>query len=436
MNPEELHRNILELTRQYYEAAWKQKPFVPGQTPIPCSGKVFDAKEIQLLIEASLDFWLTAGRFSEQFEKQFASFLGRKHAMLCNSGSSANLLAVSALTSPQLEDRALQQGDEVITVAAGFPTTLNPILQNSLVPVFVDVELQTYNVDITQLEKAVTPKTKAVILAHTLGNPFNLREVTRIAKENNLWLIEDNCDALGSKYNGRYTGTFGDLATFSFYPAHQITMGEGGCVVTDSAKLKKIVESFRDWGRDCWCATGRDNTCGKRFEWQIGQLPHGYDHKYIYSHIGYNLKQTDMQAAVGVAQMQKLPGFIEQRKINWQKMYQGLKPFENSLILPQPSEHSEPSWFGFPLTVRKEAPFSRRDIVAHLEANKIGTRQIFGGNLVKQPAYQNSTYRCVGELKETDFVMERSFWVGVFPGITEPMLAYMLETFSAFLKKE
>ncbi len=436
MNAEDLRTYILSLVGRYYELAWSQKAFVPGQTPVPVSGRVFDADELVHLVDASLDFWLTTGRYAEQFEKEFARFLGVRYAILCNSGSSANLLALSALTSPKLGRKRLQPGDEVVTVAAGFPTTVNPILQNNLIPVFLDVELGTYNVDVRYLEEAIGPRTRAIILAHTLGNPFNLEAVMEVVRRYDLWLIEDNCDALGSTYKGQLTGTFGHLATVSFYPAHHITMGEGGCVLTNSGKLKFLVESFRDWGRDCWCEPGKANTCGKRFEWQLGDLPFGYDHKYIYSHIGYNLKLTDMQAAVGVAQLKKLPHFIEARKRNWKYLYEALKPLEEFFILPEPTPNSDPSWFGFALTVREKAPFSRSEIVQFLESRKIGTRQLFGGNLIRQPAYKGVPYRVVGNLTNTDRVMNQTFWLGCYPGLSEPMLEYMVETLRSFVREK
>ncbi len=431
----ELRNHILDLVAAYYELAWLDEPFIPGKSHVPVSGKVFDANELIHLVDASLDFWLTTGRYAEKFEREFARFLGIRHAILCNSGSSANLLALSALTSPKLKERRLKPGDEVVTVAAGFPTTVNPIVQNGLVPVFLDIELGTYNVDIRFLEEAISPRTKAIMLAHTLGNPFNLDAVLDVATRHNLWLIEDNCDALGSTYNGKLTGTFGDLATVSFYPAHHITMGEGGAVLTNQPLLKKLVESFRDWGRDCWCPPGTDNTCGKRFEWQLGELPYGYDHKYTYSHIGYNLKLTDMQAAVGVAQLKKVPRFIEVRKRNWKLLHDGLKPLEEFFILPKATPNSDPSWFGFLITVRPEAPFSRRDLVRYLESRKIATRLLFGGNLTRQPAYQGMPYRVVGELSNTDLVMNQSFWVGVYPGLTAEMLDFIVDVIKVFVKR-
>ena len=430
---EALRQQILALVQEYYEAEHSQQSFTPGETEVPVSGRVFDAAEMVNLVDSSLEFWLTTGRYADQFEQEFARWMGVRHAILCNSGSSANLLALSALTSPKLAERQLKPGDEVITVAAGFPTTVNPIVQNQLMPVFLDIELGTYNVDVSQLETAVSPRTKAIMIAHTLGNPFNLDAVLEVANKHDLWLIEDNCDAVGATYNGRLTGSFGHLASVSFYPAHHITMGEGGCVLTNRAQLKKLVESFRDWGRDCWCAPGVANTCGKRFDWQLGELPEGYDHKYIYSHIGYNLKMTDMQAAVGVAQLEKLPNFIEVRKRNWQLLYDGLKSYEEFFILPEATPNSDPSWFGFLLTVRPDAPFSRNELVQFLEANQVATRLLFSGNITRQPAYQNVPYRVVGDLTNTDIVMNQTFWIGVYPKLTPDMIAYVLATFEKFL---
>jgi CDP-6-deoxy-D-xylo-4-hexulose-3-dehydrase len=429
---EELRSKILELTREYYAENWPERPFEAGSTFVPYAGRIFDESELVNLVDSSLDFWLTTGRYARQFEQEFARYLGRRYALLCNSGSSANLLAVTALTSERLRERQLHPGDEIITVAAGFPTTVNPIIQNNLIPVFVDVELTTMNIDVSYLEEALSPKTKALIIAHTLGNPFDLGAVTSFAKKHNLFLIEDNCDALGSLYNGQLTGTFGDMATSSFYPAHHITMGEGGCVTTSDALLKIIVESFRDWGRDCYCDPGKDNTCGKRFGWQLGSLPAGYDHKYIYSHIGYNLKLTDMQAAVGVAQLGKIDKFVEARKRNWSQLRAGLEKYQDDLILPCATAGSEPSWFGFVLTVRDSAPYKRSDLVAFLEGKKIATRHIFGGNLVRQPAYQNVPMRKVGPLTNSDTVMNNSFVIGVYPGIDEATVEYMLDCFAKF----
>lgn len=433
-NAKRLRAKILDLTAQYYADAFPAQEFVPGITPVPVSGRVFDATELQFLVDSGLDFWLTTGRFADEFQKVFAHWWGARHAILVNSGSSANLVALSCLTSPQLGARALQPGDEVITVAAGFPTTVNPILQNNLVPVFIDVQIPTYNVDVNQLESALSPRTRAIMLAHTLGNPFDLGTVVEFAQQHNLWLVEDCCDAAGALYNGRKVGTFGQVATVSFYPAHHITMGEGGAVLTDKPKLKTLAESFRDWGRDCWCDPGKDNTCGKRFDWQLGDLPQGYDHKYTYSHIGYNLKATDMQAAVGLAQMQKLDGFIQKRRKNFVHLQAGLADLQEFFILPEATLGSEPSWFGFPVAVRPGAPFDRNRAVQFLESRKIATRLLFGGNLVRQPAYKNAPKRVIGSLEKSDFVMNNVFWVGVYPGLTTPMLDYMIEIFHQMAK--
>ena len=430
-----LRDRIRALVAEYYREAFPARDFAPGSSPVPISGRVFDEQELELLVESSLDFWLTTGRFAEQFEREFAKFVGVREAVLVNSGSSANLLAVAALTSQKLGDRRLRPGDEVITLAAGFPTTVNPILQNRLVPVFVDVHIPTFNVDVSYLETALSDRTRAVFFAHTLGNPFDLDAVTAFTKKHGLWLIEDCCDALGSTYRGEKVGTFGDLATVSFYPAHHITMGEGGCVLTEKPLLRTLVESFRDWGRDCWCAPGKENTCGKRFDWQLGELPHGYDHKYIYSHVGYNLKATDMQAAVGVAQLKKLPAFIEARKRNFAYLKSGLKDAAEHFVLPEATPNSDPSWFGFPLLVRETAPFSRNALIDFLNEKKIGTRQLFGGNLVRQPAYADLNYRVVGDLSNSDRVMNQAFWIGVYPGLTPAMLDYVLETIDEIASK-
>jgi CDP-6-deoxy-D-xylo-4-hexulose-3-dehydrase len=433
---DQLRQEIATLVQQYHQAAFPTKPFLGGISTLPVSGKVFDADEMQHLVESSLDFWLTTGRYAEQFETQFAKVMGMKHALLCNSGSSANLLAVTALTSPRLKKRALKDGDEVITVAAGFPTTVNPILQNRLVPVFVDVQLGTYDATMESIEAAIGPKTKAIVMAHTLGNPFNLDGVMSIAKEHNLFVVEDTCDAVGATYNDKPVGSFGDISTTSFYPAHHITMGEGGCVLVKSAPMKKIVESFRDWGRDCWCPPGNDNTCGRRFDWQLGELPYGYDHKYVYSHIGYNLKLTDMQAAVGVAQLKKLPDFIEARRRNFNRLYAGLKKFEEVLILPETTPKSNPSWFGFAITIRPGAPFSRLDLVQHIESRRIGTRLLFGGNLMRQPAYINMPHRVVGPLTNADIITDNTFWLGVYPGLTDEMVDFMIATVAEFIESK
>ena len=398
MKHQEIRDEILKLTKLYFGEKFKDPVFIAGQAPVRYAGRVFDDKELVNLVDSSLDFWLTAGQHAEAFENEFADFLGVNDSILVNSGSSANLVAMSVLTSPKLKERQLKPGDEVITVAAGFPTTLGPIIQNRLIPVFIDVELGTYNIIAERIEDAISPKTKAIFIAHTLGNPFNLDHVMQLAKKYNLWVIEDNCDALGSKYNDQFTGTFGDLATVSFYPAHHMTMGEGGSVVTNNEDLARIARSFRDWGRDCYCASGEDNTCGIRFTQQFGDLPLGYDHKFVYSHIGYNLKVTDMQAAVGRAQLQKLPGFIEKRKENFQNLYQGLKPFEDRLILPFATQNSDPSWFGFLISVRENQEFSRTDLVQYLNLNKIHTRNLFAGNLLRQPAFSNIEHRISGDL--------------------------------------
>ena len=427
-----LRSEILELVRRYHDVAFEPKEFAPGQSPVPCAGRVFDGDELVHLVDSSLDFWLTTGRFAEQFEREFAAKFGTRHALLVNSGSSANLVALSSLTSPKLGDRQLKPGDEVITVAAGFPTTVNPIIQNNLVPVFVDVDIPTYNIDPSQLEPALSSKTRAIMIAHTLGNPFDLGAVADFAKEHKLWLVEDCCDAVGATYQGKNVGTFGDLATVSFYPAHHMTMGEGGCVMTDRPKLKTLVESFRDWGRDCWCAPGADNTCGKRFDWQLGSLPHGYDHKYIYSHIGYNLKLTDMQAAIGVAQLGKLDGFIAARRANFKALHEGLSDLQESFLLPEATPGSDPSWFGFPIIVREGARFSRAELVNHLNSRKIGTRQVFAGNLLRQPAYAGIEHRQIGGLPNTDIVMNQALWVGVYPGISSTMMDSVIETFHEF----
>jgi CDP-6-deoxy-D-xylo-4-hexulose-3-dehydrase len=431
---DQLRQEIAALVEQYHQAAFPAKPFLGGISTLPVSGKVFDADEMQHLVDSSLDFWLTTGRYAEQFETKFAKVMGMKHALLCNSGSSANLLAVTALTSPRLKKRALKEGDEVITVAAGFPTTVNPILQNRLVPVFVDVQLGTYDATMESIEAAIGPKTKAIVMAHTLGNPFNLDGVMSIAKEHNLFVVEDTCDAVGATYNDKPVGSFGDISTTSFYPAHHITMGEGGCVLVKSAPMKKIVESFRDWGRDCWCPPGNDDTCGRRFDWQLGDLPYGYDHKYVYSHIGYNLKLTDMQAAVGVAQLKKLPDFIEARRHNFNRLYAGLKKFEEVLILPETTPKSNPSWFGFAITVRPGAPFSRLELVQHIESRRIGTRLLFGGNLMRQPAYIGMPHRVVGPLTNANIITDNTFWLGVYPGLNDEMVDFMIATVAEFVE--
>jgi CDP-6-deoxy-D-xylo-4-hexulose-3-dehydrase len=430
---EQLRQQILALTAEYHAEAFAAKGFVPGSSAVPVSGKVIDAADMGAVVESALDGWFTTGRWAKEFERKLARFVGVRSASLVNSGSSANLVALSALTSPKLGARALKPGDEVITVAAGFPTTVNPIFQNRLVPVFVDVTLPTYEIDVTKLEAARSDRTRAVMLAHTLGNVFNVEAITAFCKKYDLWLIEDSCDALGSTYKGKMVGTFGDIATISFYPAHHITMGEGGAVLTDKPQLQVIIDSFRDWGRDCWCEPGVDNTCGKRFDWQLGTLPCGYDHKYTYSHVGYNLKATDMQAALGCSQLDKLPEFIARRKQNFAYLLRELRPLEDVLMLPVAGEHADPSWFGFPIGVRPGAPFKRDQLTRALDTAKIGTRLVFAGNLLRQPAYEGLEYRVVGELANTDFVMNNVFWIGVFPGLTEEMLQYVVKTVVGFV---
>jgi len=411
---------------------WHPSPFVAGSSVVPPSGKVIGARELQLMVEASLDGWLTTGRFNDAFEKKLGEYIGVPHVLTTTSGSSANLLALTALTSHKLGERALKPGDEVITVAAGFPTTVNPTIQNGLIPVFVDVDIPTYNIDPTLIEAAVTDKTKAIMVAHTLGNPFNLAEVRRIADKYNLWLIEDCCDALGTRYDGKMVGTFGDIGTVSFYPAHHITMGEGGAVFTKSSELKKIIESFRDWGRDCYCAPGCDNTCGKRFSQQLGSLPEGYDHKYTYSHLGYNLKITDMQAACGLAQLERVEEFVEQRKANFAYLKAGLANCVDFLELPEATANSEPSWFGFPITLKESAGVSRVELVKFLDEAKIGTRLLFAGNLTRQPYFAGREYRVVGELTNTDRVMNQTFWIGIYPGLAHDHLDYVIAKFEEF----
>jgi len=419
--------NLDAIISQEFLSRHKKTPFVPGESPIPVTGKVFGEEELSAAVNASLDFWLTSGPFTEKFESRFAKTVGMRHAFMVNSGSSANLLALSALTSPKLGDRALRPGDEVITVAAGFPTTVTPIIQNGLIPVYVDVDLVTYVANEAALEAAVSPRTRAIMMAHTLGNPFNLNLVAKLADKHNLWVIEDSCDGLGGTYNGQNLGTFGDLSTFSFYPAHHITTGEGGAVLAKKAAYKTIVESFRDWGRDCWCPSGCDNTCLKRYEWTLGELPEGYDHKYTYSHLGYNLKSGDIQAAIGLAQLDRLDSFIELRKRNWAYLRSGLNDLKEFLLMPEAVPNSDPSWFGFALTVKNGGPKTRNQIVQELNRAKIATRLLFGGNLLRQPAFMGTPRRVVGELINTDIVMNDTFWIGVWPGLTIPMLDYTIE---------
>ena len=427
-----IRKEIFDRVKLLYKLRREEK-FKPGETRINYAARVYDEKEMISLVDASLDFWLTSGRYAKQFEEELAKFLRVKYCLLTNSGSSANLLAISALTSPKLGENRLMPGDEVITTACGFPTTLNPIIQNNLIPVFIDIELGTYNIQADQIEQSISDKTKAIFVPHTLGNPVQLDKIMKLVKEYDLWFIEDNCDALGSKYKGQYTGSFGHISTCSFYPAHHITMGEGGAVLTDDPLLKKIIASFRDWGRDCWCDPGCDDTCKKRFDWQLGRLPVGYDHKYIYSHIGYNLKVTDMQAAVGVEQLKKLPEFIEKRKENFRLLYEGLKQYDEYFVLPKATANSEPSWFGFPVLVGEGAPFKRDEIVWFLETNGIATRMLFGGNLLKQPAYDSVKYRAVSSLENADVVMESLFWIGVYPGLMPSMIDFVIRKFSQFL---
>ena len=431
--PEELRQRILALTAEYHAAKFAPKEFVPGESVVPVSGKVIDARDMASVVDSALDGWFTTGRWVKEFERQLARFIGVRSASLVNSGSSANLVALSALTSPKLGERRLKPGDEVLTVAAGFPTTVNPIFQNRLVPVFVDVALPTYEIDVAKLEAAYSPKMKAVMIAHTLGNVFDLDAITAFCRKYNLWLVEDCCDALGSTWKGRRVGTFGDISTVSFYPAHHITMGEGGAVMTDKPILQVLIDSFRDWGRDCWCEPGQDNTCGKRFDWQLGTLPCGYDHKYTYSHVGYNLKATDMQAALGLSQIGKLEEFIARRKENFAYLRKALEPLSEFLILPEATPNSDPSWFGFPVGVKQDAPFKRDQLTGALEAKKIGTRLLFAGNLLRQPAYEGWEHRVVGELTNTDFVMNQVFWIGVFPGLTREMLDFIAKTATEFV---
>lgn len=444
LNPPEiqfLKEEIFKKVKEYYSIAHKKDKFIPGKSRINYAGRIYDEKELINLVDSALEFWLASGRFAEKFEKGLSEFLGSKYCILTNSGSSANLLAISALTSPKLGGKRLRPGDEIITVAATFPTTVSPIFQNNLVPVFVDVHIPTYNIDVSQLENALSERTKAVFIAHTLGNPFDVSEVKSFCNRNDLWLIEDNCDALGSKYKGRFTGTFGDIATYSFYPPHHITMGEGGALTTDNILLKDVICSFRDWGRDCWCDSGQDNSCGKRFKWQLGQLPIGYDHKYTYSHFGYNLKITDMQAAIGCAQLEKLPGFIERRKQNFKELYDQLKKFDDEFILPEATEGSDPSWFGFLITLRENRNYSKNVLVEYLESKGIQTRMLFAGNIIRHPCFDEiredlKKYKVIGKLKNTDYIMENSFFIGVYPGMDYEKINYIINIFNEFFEKK
>jgi CDP-6-deoxy-D-xylo-4-hexulose-3-dehydrase len=420
---------LVDLAKESFATLHKSEKFIAGQTSIPVTGKVFGKEEIENALKASAEFWLTAGPYTSEFESRFAKKVGMRHSFMVNSGSSANLLALTSLTSPRMGDRKLSSGDEVITVAAGFPTTVTPILQNNLIPVYIDIDMETYVANEEQIEAAISPKTKAIMMAHTLGNPFNLELVEKLAKKHNLWLIEDSCDGLGGTYKDKNLGSFGDFSTFSFYPAHHITTGEGGAVLVKKAAHKVIVESFRDWGRDCWCAPGCDNTCLKRYEWQLGELPEGYDHKYSYSHLGYNLKSGDIQAAIGLAQLDRLDTFVEKRRENWAYLHKNLKRLEEFIMLPKPTKHSDPSWFGFAMTVRKDSPISRNELVKRLNERNIGTRLLFGGNLLRQPAFIGTPRRVVGDLNNSDIAMNQTFWIGVWPGLTEQMLDYVIEIF-------
>jgi CDP-6-deoxy-D-xylo-4-hexulose-3-dehydrase len=432
MSKEQLRSQIADLVEQYAELEYAPREFVGGESVVPPSGKVLGAKELQLMVEASLDGWLTTGRFNDAFEKRLGEYLGVPYVLTTTSGSSANLLALTALTSPKLGERQLKPGDEVITVAAGFPTTVNPTIQNGLVPVFVDVDIPTYQIKPEMIEAAVSEKTKAIMVAHTLGNTFDLTEARRVADKYNLWLIEDCCDALGSTYNGQMVGTIGDIATVSFYPAHHITMGEGGAVFTKDKELRKLVESFRDWGRDCYCPPGCDNTCGKRFDQQLGSLPDGYDHKYTYSHLGYNLKITDMQAACGLAQMDRVEDLVQKRKDNYVYLRDGLASCEEFIILPEATENSDPSWFGFPITIREHSGIDRVELLKFMDQYKIGTRLLFAGNLTRQPYFEHVNYRIVGDLTNTDLIMNNTFWIGVYPGLGHDHLDFVIEKFEEF----
>lgn len=429
-----IRNNILNLVNDYSDLNFKNKKFIPGESEVPVSGKVIGSLELQNMVEASLDGWLTTGRFNEEFQKKLANFLGIKCLLTVNSGSSANLIAFSTLTSAKLKDKAIKKGDEVISVAAGFPTTVNPIIQFGAIPVFIDIKIPTYNIDENLIEEAITSKTKAIMLAHTLGNPFNLKKIREICDKYDLWLIEDSCDALGSKYNNQNVGTFGDLATLSFYPAHHITMGEGGAVFTNSKRLERIAESFRDWGRDCYCEPGKDNTCNKRFGWQLGELPFGYDHKYTYSHLGYNMKITDMQAACGLAQLESVESFINKRKKNFNYLFENLKDLEDFIILPKAENNSDPSWFGFPISLKGDNKYNRNDITKYLNEKKIGTRLLFSGNLTKQPSMKNCKFKVHKNLKNTDFIMNNTFWIGLYPGLDIDQLDYTITNIKNFFK--
>lgn len=431
---DKLSNEIALLVENAINSRHAKKPFVPGESDVPVTGKVFGQAELTAAVESSLDFWLTAGPYTAKFESQFAKTVGMRHAFMVNSGSSANLLALTSLTSSKHAERALKPGDEVLTVAAGFPTTVTPILQNNLIPVYVDIDLETYVANEIALEEAIGPKTKAIMMAHTLGNPFNLNLVQELAKKHNLWVVEDSCDGLGGTYQGKNIGSFGDLSTFSFYPAHHITTGEGGAVLSKKVFHKTILESFRDWGRDCWCPSGCDNTCLKRFEWQLGQLPLGYDHKYTYSHLGYNLKSGDIQAAIGLAQLDRLDSFIEIRKRNWSYLRNAIEHLSDFFILPKPTKNSDPSWFGFAITVREDSPIKRNEIVIKLNEAKIGTRLLFGGNLLRQPAFIGTERRVVGNLYNTDIVMNDTFWIGVWPGLSIQMLEYVVDSLNKIMR--
>lgn len=433
-----MDNNLINILTRLHKEKFPSKPFVPGESFVPVSGKSFNEKEVVNMVEAVLDGWWTEGRFARLFESRMSKWLGVKYTAIVNSGSSANLVAFSALTSMKLGEKRLKPGDEVISVAAGFPTTVNPIIQHGLVPVFVDVDMETYNANIEQIQRAITPKTKAIFLAHTLGNPYDLEAIASLCEKYDLWFIEDNCDGLGSVYNGKKTGTFGHVATCSFYPAHHITMGEGGAVFTNDSKLYLIIKSIRDWGRDCWCPTGKDNTCGKRFDWKLGELPYGYDHKYTYSELGYNLKVTDMQAALGLAQLEKVDGFVQKRKENFKYLYDNLKKFEDRIKLPKWSEKADPSWFGFLISVKDSAGFGREEIIAFLNKRRIGTRLLFAGNLTKQPYFidRNISYRIAASLENTDRIMHNTFWIGVYPGLTEEMLEYVVKSFEDFFMQK